>query len=297
MKVGHCVACKSKNIRSVMSIKDHSISGEIFSVAQCSDCGFRFTDDPPVEAECGKYYKSENYVSHSDTTTGFINSVYHKVRQIMLDRKSSLLSSLSSKKTLLDVGSGTGYFPAHMKEKGYDVTAVEVDDEARKYSIKKFGLKVFPPSDLLGGKISGPFSFISLWHVLEHLYDPDEYMQRFNLLLERDGHLIVAVPNHLCADADKYKEYWAGYDVPRHLWHFTPNSMEILAKRNGFTIVKKEGMPFDPFYVSMLSEKYKGSAFGLLRGSVTGMNSLLKGWQNPDAASSVIYVMRKSDSH
>lgn len=293
MKVQHCVACQSKNIRKVMSVKDHSISGETFSVAQCSDCGFRFTEDPPVESECGTYYKSDNYVSHSDTSEGFINGIYHRVRRIMLDRKSDLIINLSPKKSLLDVGSGTGYFPAHMKEKGYDVKAIEVDDQARDYSIKKFGLNVFPPSALKEGEIKGPFSFITLWHVLEHLYDPDKYLLSFYQLLETDGHLIIAVPNHICADGQKYKEFWAGYDVPRHLWHFTPKSMEIMARHNGFAIIRKEGMPFDPFYVSMLSEKYMGSSIGLLRGGFTGFQSLIKGWQNPDDASSVIYVMKK----
>lgn len=294
MKVQHCVACKSNHIRTWMAVKDHSISGEIFNIAQCDDCGFRFTEDPPEEADCGKYYKGENYVSHSDTSSGFINTVYHKVRSIMLSRKSDLIRTLSNKKTLLDVGSGTGYFPAHMKAKGYDVTGIEVDDDARAYSIKKFGIIVYPPSDLKNGVIKGPFSFITLWHVLEHLYDPDQYLQKFYQLLEDDGYLIIAVPNFDSTDGNKYSIYWAGYDVPRHLWHFNAKSMEIIANRHGFSIIKKVDMPFDPFYVSMLSEKYKASSAGIIRGGFTGLSSLIRGWKNPDAASSVIYVMKKT---
>lgn len=293
INIDTCAVCLSKDVTTIMQIKDHSISGEMFNIAQCGQCGFRFTQDPPSEADCGPYYQSEDYVSHSDTSTGIIFKIYHIVRNVMLGRKYRLLESLQGEKTLLDVGSGTGYFPHFMQEKGYRVTGIEVDDKARNYSIDKFGLSVFRPDDLKNGLINETFGFITLWHVLEHLYQPDEYLQLFAKHLKSDGYLIIAVPNHLSYDAKKYQTYWAAYDVPRHLWHFHPQAIQILAERNGFEVIKKESMPFDPFYNAMLSEKYKGNRFGLLSGMFTGKIALFKGWFNVNKASSVIYVLRK----
>lgn len=293
IKINSCSACLSEDVTKIMDVKDHSISGESFSLAQCNKCGFRFTEDPPSEADCGPYYQSEDYVSHSDTSEGFIFKVYHWVRNVMLGRKYALLKSLSAAKTLLDVGSGTGYFPDFMQKKGYKVTGIEVDDKARNYSKDKFGLTVYSPTYLKENKLEGTFGYITLWHVLEHLYRPDEYMQLFHKYLDPNGYLIIAVPNHLSHDAKVYQGYWAAYDVPRHLWHFHPGALHELAERNGFKIIKKESMPFDPFYNAMLSEKYQGKSLGLLRGGWTGLIALFKGWSDINQASSVIYVMTK----
>lgn len=297
IKIESCVACLSKEIMPLMMIKDHSISKETFLLAKCNKCGFRFTQDPPSESACGVYYQSENYVSHSDTSSGFINKLYHIVRNIMLGKKYQLIKSLGGKNTLLDMGSGTGYFPDFMRKKGYNVTGIEVDDKARNYSKAKFGLDVFTPEDLKKGIINQSFGFITLWHVLEHLYQPDEYLQLFSKLLEKDGHLIIAVPNQDSYDAKVYKAYWAAYDVPRHLWHFNPTSLQILAERNGFEIIAKKSMLFDPFYNAMLSEKYLGRSFGVLRALFHGKMALFNGWIDVDKASSIIYILKKKSSY
>lgn len=291
--VDSCVVCLTDDIQHFLTVKDHSISGENFQIAICNSCGFRFTQDPPTELECGAYYQSENYVSHSDTSTGLIHKIYHIVRNVMLGRKYKLIRSLGGNRSLLDLGSGTGYFPYYMQQKGYDVTGIEVDDKARKYSIDKFGLNVGTPQDLKSGNIGRSFGYITLWHVLEHLYDPDQYFRLFADLLEQEGHLIIAVPNHKSYDAKVYKDFWAAYDVPRHLWHFHPSTLEHLAVRNGFQVVDKKSMPFDPFYNSMLSEKYRNRSFGMIRALFVGTIALLRGWLDVDKASSVIYILRK----
>nr|HMU04853.1 class I SAM-dependent methyltransferase [Saprospiraceae bacterium] len=137
------------------------------------------------------------------------------------------------------------------------------------------------------------FGYITLWHVLEHLYDPNAYLQKFHSLLDHNGYLIIAVPNHACFEAKYYGTYWAAYDVPRHLWHFTPETLEKIAVRNNFKLIEKKMMPFDPFYNSLLSEKYKNSTLGLLQGFTIGFVSYLKGLINVNKSSSVIYVLKK----
>jgi len=291
--VSECAACLSKDTKQLEQIKDHSISGEFFYLAECNGCGFRFTQNPPQEEACGPFYQSEDYISHSDTSSGIIFKVYHFVRNIMLDIKSNLSIQLKANKYLLDIGSGTGYFLNHMKKKGFDVSGIEIDDKARNYSIEKFDVKVNTPSFLKEGKIKKKFGYITLWHVLEHLYHPDDYWNKFYELLDDDGFLIIAVPNFKSYDCSHYGSFWAAYDVPRHLWHFNPSTLQRMAERNNFEVMDKKLMIFDPFYNAMLSEKYKGNSFGLIRGGIIGMIALFNGVFNVNKASSIIYVLRK----
>ena len=291
--VEECVVCLSKDIKQLDQIKDHSISGDEFFLAECNSCGFRFTQNPPTEENCGPYYQSEEYISHSDTSSGFIFKVYHWVRNIMLGIKSNLLIQLNAKKSLLDIGSGTGYFLDHMQKKGFEISGIEIDDTARNYSTEKFNIEVNHPSVLREGKIDKKFGYITLWHVLEHLYQPDDYWNNFFKLLDDDGFLIIAVPNFKSYDASHYGTFWAAYDVPRHLWHFNPSTLQRMAERNNFELINKKMMYFDPFYNAMLSEKYKKTSFGLIRGGVIGMISLLNGLLDVNKASSVIYILKK----
>ncbi len=288
-----CEVCGSLDIGEIFEVKDHSISQEVFKLSECFNCGLRFTAHPPNEDKCGSYYQSQDYISHSDSQEGIVNRIYHVVRQLMLSIKSKICNKKGIPKTLLDVGSGTGYFPHFMKTKGFEVMGIEVDDSTRQYSQNKFDIEVNPPSYLLSGQIGKKFGYITLWHVLEHLYGLDTYFESFSKHLEQKGRLIIAVPNYLSYDAQQYKSHWAAYDVPRHLWHFTPQSMAVLAERHGFKIIDKRSMPFDPFYNSMLSSKYRQDIFPLISGFFMGLIALLKGWINVDKATSIIYIMEK----
>ncbi|MBK9734368.1 MAG: class I SAM-dependent methyltransferase [Saprospiraceae bacterium] len=276
-----------------MRVMDHSISKENFDILRCTSCGFLSTGNPPAESESGRYYQSEDYISHSDTARGWIFRIYHFVRNIMLKRKHTLINSLASQRNILDIGSGTGYFLHFMKNKGYKTYGIEIDEQARIFSQKKFNLEVSGPEYLQKNQIKDTFGFITLWHVMEHLYDPNAYFSTFRNLLHDDGHLIIAVPNNDSFDAKHYGSYWAAYDVPRHLWHFTPQTLEKMATNHHFRLIDKKSMPFDPFYNSMLSEKYKGSTLGFLKGIGIGFISLVCGIININKASSVIYIFKK----
>lgn len=293
LSIDYCCACGSKEVKPVFKVLDHSITKESFHIGECVSCAFRFTIDPPLEKDCGHYYQSEDYVSHSDTSKGLINKLYHLVRQWMLSKKSKLIDSFGGDKTILDIGSGTGYFLQFMQKKGYLVKGVEVDDKARSYSIEKFGLDVISPTGLKNYVGDETFDVITLWHVLEHLYEPDQYWKIFDRRLKDNGFLVIALPNYKSLDGHYYQQFWAAYDVPRHLWHFNVHSLQKMAERNGFVVTQKIMMPFDAFYASLLSEKYKKSPFGIIRAFGVGLFSLLKSWFNVDASSSIIYVLQK----
>ena len=254
------------------------------------------THPQPEPKNIGRYYASTEYISHSDTRTGMTNKLYHKAREYMLKRKLKWVEQASGKSngSLLDIGAGTGYFAHFLKENGWDVVALEPDETARKVAAEKLNLVILPLEELARQKESS-FDVITLWHVLEHVHDIDGYVKHFKEILKPDGTLLIAVPNYTSKDALHYKAQWAAFDVPRHLWHFSPASMEQLLSRNGFTIFEKTDMPLDAFYVSMLSEQYRANYFfGPVSAFFTGFFSYLKGRKDKERASSIIYMARKT---
>jgi 2-polyprenyl-3-methyl-5-hydroxy-6-metoxy-1,4-benzoquinol methylase len=287
----NCPLCGSLKISPFLKAKDHLLSNESFDIYQCQSCSFRFTRDVPPPKEIGKYYQSQDYISHSDTRKGLMNQLYHFGRTMMLKKKYRMVRKVSKGKKLLDIGSGTGYFPAFMKEKGYIVAGVETDPKARAFAEKEFGITVYSPEDFLNKKIEDKFDVITLWHVLEHLADFNLYIDRILEHLSSGGSLVIALPNCSSLDARFYKELWAGYDVPRHLWHFTPSTFKKLAENHGLKIKKMKRLILDPFYNSMLSEKYRGSRFFILSGFVIGELAYIESVFNLKKSSSVVYIL------
>lgn len=293
----NCPLCTSEEISDFLVAKDHLLSSEEFSLSKCQSCGFVFTQNVPPPEKIGAYYQSNDYVSHSDTRKGLLNKAYHMARNIMLGKKFSMVNAISKGKNLLDIGTGTGYFPAFMKKKGYTVTGVEIDEKAREFARSEFGFDVFSPPEFLDHKIDGKFDVITLWHVLEHLEDFDLYLERMLEYLAPGGTLIIALPNCSSLDARHFREYWAGYDVPRHLWHFTPSTLTLLARNHDMDVVNIKRLPLDPFYNSMLSAKYMGHKLFMVTGIVIGELAYIESLFNISKSSSVVYfLVRKTKS-
>ena len=292
--INACPVCGSTHLKRVMTCTDFYASGEQFELCSCEDCGFTFTQGVPVEAEIGKYYETPDYISHTDTRKGAMNTIYHYVRSYMLGRKARLVAREAHRKRgrLLDIGTGTGYFADAMVGRGWKVEAVEKSPQARAFAKEHFDLDVKPES-ALQEFAPGSFDVITLWHVMEHLEHLNETWEKLFKLLKERGVLIVAVPNPSSYDAEKYKEWWAAYDVPRHLWHFTPSVMQQFGVKHGFKLAEQHPMPFDAFYVSMLTERYKGSRLSFLKGMWTGLLAWFSSLAKKERSSSMIYVFRK----
>jgi 2-polyprenyl-3-methyl-5-hydroxy-6-metoxy-1,4-benzoquinol methylase len=223
--------------------------------------------------------------------------MYHKVRNHTLTQKTNWVQSLFTghKGHLLEVGAGTGAFANSMSKKGWKVTALEPDAASRQKALENYDINLLPIEELSHLE-PAKYEVITLWHVLEHVHDLNAYMKTFHSLLKPNGRLIIAVPNHTSYDAGFYKNYWAAYDVPRHLYHFSPLSMHYLAKKHKMSIVQKLPMWFDSFYVSLLSEKYKQSGMiGMMRAFFVGCISNLTALSNVDRGSSMIYEIKKID--
>ncbi len=288
----NCPVCKGTQLAEALRAEDFTVSHEKFAILHCNNCSFRFTQDAPNEQEIGRYYKSSEYISHTNSNKGIINRLYHLVRNYTLVQKRKLVRSVTGKQqgNLLDVGAGTGYFAAEMKKAGWSVMALEPDTEARRNALDENNVSAEPVEQLFQ-LAPGSFDCITLWHVLEHVHDLHGYIQQFYKLLKDDGSLIIAVPNYTSADGEAYGSNWAAYDVPRHLWHFSPSSMGLLMASHKFQVDDHKPMWFDSFYVSMLSEKYKGG--GMVSAISNGLKSNIATKGDARLCSSVIYIISK----
>ena len=290
----NCPVCKSETIRFVLKAIDYTVSRQSFSIWECAECSFRFTQDIPAISSIGLYYQSDNYISHSNTSKGVINRLYHSIRKITLKQKRRLLDSSIGMATgsLLDIGAGTGAFASFMQSAGWRVTALEPDETARRIAHETNRINLLP-SDQLFQLAAESFNSITMWHVLEHVHTLHEYIGQLKKLLKPDGRLFIAVPNYTSYDASHYHSFWAAYDVPRHLYHFSPASMKKLLQMHGLNLVTVKPMWFDSFYVSLLSEKYKTGKGSLLKGAWTGLISNYKALFQKEKCSSVIYVISR----
>jgi 2-polyprenyl-3-methyl-5-hydroxy-6-metoxy-1,4-benzoquinol methylase len=271
-----------------LTVKDHFLTKEDFRLGKCTNCGLLFTVNRPDVNVIGNYYKSTDYVSHSSTKKGIVNRVYGLVRNYTLGKKVKLISELVAGTNLLDIGAGTGHFLARAKDEGFTVLGLEPDEDARKVAKELNTVDLLPLSELssLGQE---RFDAITMWHVLEHVFELNTELESIIGALKKDGVLVIAVPNYTSFDAKYYKEYWAAYDVPRHLYHFAPEVIIKLVENKGLKFEKMLPMKFDSYYVSMLSEKYKGGS--LLNAFRIGLLSNMKA-KNGNY-SSQIYIFRK----
>lgn len=287
-----CPVCSSAGIHPLLTVKDHSVSGESFVIWVCEKCSLRFTQDAPDETAISQYYKSEAYISHTNTSKGFVNQMYLAIRKFTLRLKYNIVKKYTGLATgnLLDVGAGTGAFLKQMHENGWQVTGIEPDAGARNVAHQTFGLNL-QPYEVLKNLPSKTFDAVTLWHVLEHVHDLHGYMDILKSLLKPGGKLFIAVPNYQSADAAIYRLAWAAYDVPRHLYHFSPQSIQALMQRHGLKIVARKPMWFDAFYISLLSSKYKNGKTAWIGAVSSGLRSNITAALNNKKSSSLIYVV------
>jgi 2-polyprenyl-3-methyl-5-hydroxy-6-metoxy-1,4-benzoquinol methylase len=289
-----CPLCGNINTSIAFPVKDHSITKEDFILQKCISCNFLFTTPTPDLASIGRYYASEDYISHTDSKKGIIEQLYQLVRKRTLAGKRKLINSFIKKQNgnILDYGCGTGAFLNEMKINGWNTYGIEPDDGARAKAEQLMGCSLGIPNDL-STLPDAAYDVVTMWHVLEHVHDVNGTIQELKRVIKENGKLVVAVPNHEAYDAKFYGSFWAAYDVPRHLHHFTPYTIKTLMEKHGLKLIAKKGMWFDSFYVSMLSEKYKSGKINYLKAFFIGLISNLFAFSKVEKCSSLIYVISK----
>jgi len=287
-----CPVCGKTEFRNKLVVEDKSVSKESFAIQQCEACTFQFTNPRPDAAHIGRYYESEEYVSHNSGAGGVINQAYKVARYFTMRRKVALVNQRASKGRLLDYGCGTGHFLAAAKADGWQVAGWEPNARAREEATERVGQPIGTESLVQFQPAS--FDTITLWHVLEHVHNLNETLAQLISLLKPDGTLLIAVPNVDSLDAQHYRQDWAAYDVPRHLYHFSPKTMTQLLKKHKMQVAEVLPMPLDAYYVSMLSEKHRAErGGGMLTVLKAGYKSNQYAAQHEGQYSSLIYVVRK----
>ncbi len=270
--------------------KDHTVSGETFQLLHDKKYDMLITSPKPEVNDLAKYYESEDYISHTDAKRSLFEKMYHFVKEYALRKKVKLIFDLNKKTgSLLDIGAGTGDFLIAAKNKGWDAKGVEPSDQAKKLAKQK-GVDLITKTSELQSK---SVDVITMWHVLEHVPDIMNQLIELKRLVKENGYIIIAVPNYKSYDASYYKSFWAAYDVPRHLWHFSKKSIESLFKEHDLVLEKTLPMKFDSFYVSLLSEKYKKGKMNFLNAFWIGLRSNYKGKKSGEY-SSHIYILKNT---
>lgn len=287
-----CPVCQQKTFRPFLTCQDYLVTQQKFTIATCESCGFRFTNPRPDSASLGSYYQSSDYISHNDQGGGLINRIYRIVRSYTLKKKLALINRLHPRKgKLLDMGCGTGLFLVTCREGGWKISGVEPDAKARQIATDRLSINI--ASDIFQ-LTSGSVDIITLWHVLEHVPDLSKTLTRINEQLRVGGTLLLALPNSNSLDAQYYQEHWAAYDIPRHLSHFTPQTITQLVSQFGFQLQETQPMYFDAFYIAMLSTKYRSGRTNLLASVWQGLKSNFSAQKTGDY-SSLIYIFTKHE--
>ena len=282
----------NNNLEPYISCKDYTVSRETFSILIDKENELLVTSPRPNDSYLGNYYESEEYISHSDTKKSLIDKMYHWVRNYTIKKKVKLINSFNSQeRTILDIGAGTGDFLAACATNGWKITGIEPNENARSLANSKILNSKFQIHSDLEELNSETFNIITMWHVLEHVPDLNEYVKKSKSLLKPNGTLIIAVPNFKSYDANHYQEFWAAYDVPRHLWHFSRKSISELFAQENMKVEKILPMKFDAYYVSLLSEKYKTGKSNMLKAFWVGLKSNIKAKSSKEY-SSHIYIIK-----
>lgn len=275
-----------------LTVKDHSVSGESFELLLNEELQLLKTHPQPSAENLGRYYESDDYISHTDGKRSLFEKLYHVIKQKALRDKIKLVQGFKPQKgKLLDIGAGTGDFLVVAKANGWNVTGIEPSEKAKDIAKAK-GVSF---AESLAGIEDNSFDAVTLWHVLEHVPDVEKQISELKRIIKPDGVIVVAVPNFKSYDAKHYGSYWAAYDVPRHLWHFSKTAMQQLFGVQGMDVVKILPMVFDSFYVSLLSEKYKTGKMNFVKGFWNGLKSNTKASRNFEY-SSHIYVIKNSQN-
>ena len=294
-RLNKCPLCKSGLFLNYTEIKDHAVSKETFIICKCQNCSLLFTNPRPKEEKIGPYYDFPEYYSHEKNNKSITQIVYNKVRDYAVTEKVKLISSLKEPGKILDYGCGTGEFLQAAKLSGWNVKGIEPTPKARNQANQLLDGKVIENIELLDEKKK--FDVISLFHVLEHIHSLRKTVKRIIKHLKSDGYILIAVPNPESYDAKKYGNDWAGWDVPRHLYHFNQTSLKNFEQLFDLELVKVNSMPFDSYYVSLLSEGYKNPKQNKLLNYVKAIKS---GWESNKSAkpltgqySSNLYIFKK----
>lgn len=290
-----CPWCGKPSEKHILHLKDEFLSQEEFDIFECEHCGLLFTTPRPVPDVIGRYYQSDAYYSHQQNKIGFVPRLYEFVKSFNIKNKVRLAIGGLPQGKLLDIGCGVGDFLCQVKKHNWEVVGIEPSDDAKNIAATRLGFRPLAPNDYQELP-DASFDVITLWHVLEHVDDLKFQTSEIARLMKPNGRLIIALPNYQSFDCQYFKEKWAAWDVPRHLNHFSEDTLQKMIVSSGFTPVDSKKLVWDAYYISFLSEKYAHRSLPLVRGAWVGLRSNLKA-RRSGQYSSLVYRFQKTSNH
>lgn len=263
MEKSQCNVCCGFDLRKIQSIEGHKYTpADYFNLICCNECGLVFIDIDTDRNFIKKYYP-ENYKPHDPhliRSSSFRKTLMQAVRNFVFGREenrpSIVLTAIKQtlfylyNKTayrsipffrgegkLLDIGCGTGEYLRLLKDIGWSVQGVEPVEKAA-LAAKNAGINVEWKSYEEVEYPEKSFDVITMWHVLEHFPDPKRALQKVSKMLKDDGLLLIGIPNYDSFDRRVFREYWNGFEIPLHIYHFTPGSIKNLLNIAGFNCMK-----------------------------------------------------------
>lgn len=290
-----CPWCENPSGNHYLHLKDYFLSQEEFDIFECPQCGLLYTAPRPSPDVIGKYYQSDEYYSHQQNNKGFIPRIYEKVKSVNLRNKVAIALQDMPCGSLLDIGCGVGDFLCQVKKNHWNVLGIEPSETAQAIAESRLGFRPLVP-EASSSLPASSFDVITLWHVLEHIEDLHFQTSELVRLLKPGGRLVIALPNYQSFDCQYFKDKWAAWDVPRHLQHFSPETLKRMMVSLGFSYLDTKKLIWDAYYISFLSERYGKRNLPLLRGAWVGLRSNLKA-RRSGMYSSLVYRFEKPFAH
>ncbi|NUM79424.1 class I SAM-dependent methyltransferase [bacterium] len=296
----NCLICSETNSEEKFSYRDEY--GR-YAVVRCRACGFHFLNPRPTQTTIGVYYAADTYtpfLSSSDHEDIF-TKLYRAIRRYSVAWKRNKIENYFQNGSALDLGCGTGEFLSEMKRHGWQVAGIEPSPEAASFAREKLQLNVV--TGTIDSEIAQDqtFDVITMWHVLEHVHDAERALHNISEKLKPEGILAIAVPNINSFDASVYGSEWIALDPPRHLYHFTPQSMTALLQRARFSVVATKQIPLDTIFNCLMSEIKIIRKRSLIIAPFLGLRlaavcwwSLIYGWTGK-RSSTVLFFAKKNN--
>lgn len=266
-----------------MIVQDYYYSNKIFKLLEIEK-GILKTQNVPNDIY--KYYNDINYIPYQNYKKKLKNILYIIIQKYTMKYKLSIIKKYSNEKNIIDFGCGSGSFLKYMQNNNYDIQGYEPNKIARQQTENKIKKQLSTSIDKLNKT-----NIITLWHVLEHLKNPLKILNKLKKKLYKNGIILIAIPNYKSFDSIYYKKFWAGYDVPRHIYHYSKQGF-INYFSKYFKIIAVIPLFFDSYYISLLSENYKNNSFSFLNAIKIGFQSNWKAKKTGNY-SSLIYVLKQ----
>jgi 2-polyprenyl-3-methyl-5-hydroxy-6-metoxy-1,4-benzoquinol methylase len=211
-----------------------------FALDQCQVCRLAWTSPEPNEKQLDQAY-GESYYSSTETKFNPVIEWWTRFSARRRARKLVHRHGTSSKKLkILDIGCGRGVLLNGFRQLGHEVLGIE---RAGSGFDTLPGIEPLSLQELVDDKQR--FDLVVLWHVLEHLPEPQQALEQVHQLLNDDGSLFVEVPNYGGLQSRIFAANWFHLDVPRHLYHFTSRSLALMTAASGFIMVNNSSFSLD----------------------------------------------------